>query len=194
MAENQKESYSSPVNQSLKNSRMEYSTWRIWLHPRATKSVLSDYEETITNLRSEAEKMQAEMTRLHQEKDACEAESLSLKGDNDKLRQELSATKLKLRKADAELADRKEAEAKIAEFESVLSRVEDMKRRYEQRISNLRHIVHDMKRASGEPDPEAMELKEIKLDAGNGDDDRRNKQSESDKSDSDWLEELPGQI
>lgn len=174
---------------------MEFSAWKIWLHPQMAGRVLADYENRLDELLTEIGSNKAEIERLLKEKEEAVELAARLEEDNRELGKQLKETREKLEKADEELSDRKEAEEQIAEFESVLTRVEEMKRRYEQRIASLRHIVEDMKKASGEKNPEAMELKEISLDSGR-EVHRQPKRTEKPvkekrESDLNWLEPLP---
>lgn len=97
-----------------------------------------------------------------------------------------------LAEARAELEDRKDAESQIKEFEAVLSKAEDMKRRYEMRISRLQSIIKDMKKASGDCGPEASELAVINMDDSSVSTPASVRvQRHKEERESEWLEELP---
>lgn len=170
-----------------------YSAWKVWCHPGLTAKVLADFEQKLATLASETEAMpgmKADITRignensnLRYELDKERDEVKKLKADIDKLnksilvltgecgRQRNIAKELEREKEalQADLDLRVEAEQQIAEFEKVLQGVEEMKARYERRITRLRQAVTELRaNQSSAPAPKSIR-----------------------QSDSDWLESLP---
>jgi len=135
-------------------------------------------------------------SRLEADNAAAALINSELASRRDMLSTELAAALAAADRLRAELEDRKDTEQQIREFDAVLRRAEDMKRRYETRISRLQGVIRDMKKASGESDPEADEIAVIDMGAGSAGETksvplRKRRQDDGVLSESDWLENLP---
>ena len=173
------------------------------MHPRITRRVMEAHEEEQEALASECGMLRTRLSGLQADLDKLAASgtaqteaNAALAEENNRLEREIDSLRERLEDADKELADRMTTEEQIRQFDAVLSKAEEMKRRYELRISRLRSIIEDMKKASGEKNPEAGELAVINMDT----DIRRSQSRQSrvadvpkkeEQPDSDWLETLP---
>lgn len=112
-------------------------------------------------------------------------------------RAELAASRAETDRLHDELEDRLDTERQIREFDAVLRRAEDMKRRYETRISRLQGVIRDMKKASGKSDPEADEIAVIDMSVNSSAGEketgplRKHNPEDGVMPESDWLENLP---
>jgi len=187
-----------------------FSAWKIWLHPQVTRRVMEAQEEALaaaceesTALRAEAAATAGALAAAREQTSRLEADNAAaalinseLASRRDMLSTELAAALAAADRLRAELEDRKDTEQQIREFDAVLRRAEDMKRRYETRISRLQGVIRDMKKASGESDPEADEIAVIDMGAGSAGETksvplRKRRQDDGVLSESDWLENLP---
>ncbi len=140
---------------------------------------------------------QERISRLEGDNAAAALINTELASRRDTLSAELAAARAAADRLRVELEDRKDTEQQIREFDAVLRRAEEMKRRYEMRISRLQGVIRDMKKASGERDPEADEIAVIDMGGGlpNGKTEtvplRKRQPDDSVRSESDWLENLP---
>lgn len=140
---------------------------------------------------------QERISRLEADNAAAALINTELASKRDTLSAELAAARAAADRLRVELEDRKDTEQQIREFDAVLRRAEEMKRRYEMRISRLQGVIRDMKKASGERDPEADEIAVIDMGGvlPNGKTEtvplRKRQPDDSVRSESDWLENLP---
>lgn len=158
---------------------MGWSAWKIWLHPKVARRVMEDLELAaqtavgaeadssarlqeacleIASLRSEADDARQHCDRLAETNGQLEKEKEALTRRVSELSDELAAAK-------EELLERLDVETQVKEFESMLTKVEQMKAGYERRIERLRHALASARRASGHADSPSSELMEIDMTA-----------------------------
>lgn len=165
----------------------------------AQEEALAAACEESTALRAEAAATAGALAAAREQTSRLEADNAAAALINSELASRRDMLSTELAAADrlrAELEDRKDTEQQIREFDAVLRRAEDMKRRYETRISRLQGVIRDMKKASGESDPEADEIAVIDMGAGSAGETksvplRKRRQDDGVLSESDWLENLP---
>ncbi|MDE5645861.1 MAG: hypothetical protein K2I45_09525 [Muribaculaceae bacterium] len=140
---------------------------------------------------------QERISRLEADNAAAALINTELASKRDTLSDELAASRAETDRLHDELEDRLDTERQIREFDAVLRRAEDMKRRYETRISRLQGVIRDMKKASGKSDPEADEIAVIDMSVNCSACEKepgplRNHHPEDGvMPESDWLENLP---
>lgn len=123
--------------------------------------------------------------------EAAEREVAAERERSEALRCDLSLAIKANEDLSSELADRKDAESQIAEFEGKLARFSAVKERYEARIGKLKAEVARLRKSMSMRDADADELWEIDMDSDTGMARRvrREYDSTADGSD-DWLEQL----
>lgn len=112
----------------------------------------------IASLRSEADDARQHCDRLAETNGQLEKEKEALTRRVSELSDELAAAK-------EELLERLDVETQVKEFESMLTKVEQMKAGYERRIERLRHALASARRDSGHADSPSSELMEIDMTA-----------------------------
>lgn len=155
--------------------------WHVWIHPKRTVAELEELEDSLcdeaqcqADLRTEIEKLQAEIAKGCEEHEALKGEYADMSERRDKLNatvmeltRTLMETRIKLDDSKKELAvanqkledlqheldervkdleDFKEIEKRMPEFEQALGQAEEMKRRYEARIAKLRDRVAELQK------------------------------------------------
>ena len=186
---------------------MEFSAWKIWLHPRLSRRVfeeLSEAAETSESLceRLHREKRELEELKLRREEEALKLEELKLHLEEEKLR--LEEEKLKLRnrveylesrngELQTELENRVDADTRIRAFEKQLEGFQEVKRQYENRIERLRGEIIRLRGMRGPSAPINSDIGEIDMTTGAvrrmGASKRKPEPPKTD--DSDWLKDLP---
>ncbi|MBD5265322.1 MAG: hypothetical protein HDS48_07360 [Bacteroides sp.] len=144
---------------------LRWTVWRVWLHPFKALRRLLETDKTEADLRQRLDET-LEMLEKQRKETSIQSfkvsELLRLLTDTDKRladeHRELEETRLKLTKALDSLAEHKSVDEKLAEFNKELSKVEDLKRRYEKRITELEARLGDArKRLAVADDSELVE-------------------------------------
>lgn len=124
-------------------SRLVYSAWKIWLHPRITRRAMTELEQACQNSGSNrAAQIEALELQLETSRSQLENTREELAG----MREELERTRYELQEARTELAARADTEAQLREFGDILAAAEEMKAHYESRIQLLRNRIIEMKK------------------------------------------------
>ncbi|MCM1369899.1 MAG: hypothetical protein NC204_05950 [Candidatus Amulumruptor caecigallinarius] len=173
---------------------MAFSSWKIFCHPRVARSAMEELEQQLLQLEKkfeETEKRDKERISI------LEEENSSLSWENSELclsREKQSGT---IKSLQREIAERASIDEQLRSFETMLKGVEDMKRRYEARISRLRACIKEMRSERQSPDCTDDELGLIDMSAnpanGVGCDRQRrpdNAGRREEADDSDWMESL----
>jgi len=170
----------------IDNENMEWSAWRVWIHPREALDALdnADIMEKDLNRRLDEAQALVKSHKLEADRLSREMESLAtrLEERDSQLAAshgELQALRNQLAALQSELAERKDVETQIREFDEKLKGVEDMKRGYERRIRDLEMRLRDAE-VRRQRDDAGCEL----LEPGESLTDRRLPAD-------DWLMELP---
>lgn len=135
---------------------INWSAWRVWLHPHVAFRVLN-----------KSEKMEADQSRRLEEAlkliEEQKFECARLTNEVSELRRRYMEkdtlyveTKRALDNALDELKDHEDVERRLAEFDRMLSGVEKMKHNYEKRIRTLEARLRDAKIKSGREDDDEL--------------------------------------
>lgn len=161
---------------------MGFSCWKILLHPKVTVKVMEELEK-------EKEKCAGEMNFLREENARLVESNGTLTHRNEELGSEVERLRRELEEIRAELDERIDTEKQIREFEARLGQFETVKVQYEQRISRLRAKIIDMKKVSGDRNPEADEIAVIDMGTQTMPK-KRVRAVVEERSEEDWLETL----
>lgn len=157
---------------------MGYTAWKIWLHPRATASLLNSMEESVAAAgrlqaeldasREKAADLETRLTSSEAELDARDGQLASFRekydsatAENADLRNLLRHARATQKEAEEEVCRLQEIETNLREFQKMLSNIESMKAGYERRISKLRDLVKTLKSQQGIDDGHSAELQPI---------------------------------
>ena len=142
---------------------MKWTAWRIWRHPKRALMRIEESENIETDLQ---QRLDEALSLLEQQRKETSVQSFRVSelsrrvADTEKrLTDEHSAhaaTKLGLKKALDSLAEHKSVDEKLAEFNNELKKVEEMKRGYEKRITQLESRLADARKRLGEADDREM--------------------------------------
>lgn len=185
---------------------MGYSAWSIWCHPRRAARMMEGLETNVSEssaLCAENAALREELERLRKTEAAAMQERDNAREENERLTQEkadlaaqnamrgqrVSDLERELSGVAAELEEYRDLDSRLREFEELLTRAEDMKRRYEERIARLRARIKEMKTASGDRNPEADELTVI--DMRSASETSHAPEEPEEDTEPDWLEQLP---
>lgn len=131
---------------------IEWSAWRVWLHPHRALDAINeaeamenDYEKRLEEALALIGEQKKECARLTNEVSELSRRCVANEAA-------LSDTRRRLSAALDELADHESVDKKIAEFNKMLEGVEEMKRNYEKRIRTLEARLRDEKKRSGRDD------------------------------------------
>ena len=144
---------------------LRWTAWRVWLHPYKAQRHMEEADSVQDNLQK---RLDEALELLEQQRKATAIQtfrgaelSRQLTEIDKRLadeHRELEETRLKLTKALDSLAEHKSVDEKLAEFEKELSKVEDLKRGYEKRITELEARLGDArKRLAVADDSELVE-------------------------------------
>jgi len=167
---------------------MAFSAWKIWLHPHVAGHAMADLEQTVAEHATEVAKTREAEACLRFEHEALVESNDTLARRNEELEAEVERLRDELADTRAELNERVETEQQIREFETKLSRFDNIKTQYEKRINRLRAKILEMKKASGEESPEADEIAVI--DMRTQPMPKRLEQEVEENPEEDWLETL----
>ena len=176
---------------------MAFSAWKIWLHPQVTRRVMEAQEEALDAAGVQTSRLEADNASVTLINSELASRLDSLGAELTASHAELAASRAETDRLRDELEDRLDTERQIREFDAVLRRAEDMKRRYETRISRLQGVIRDMKKASGKSDPEADEIAVIDMSVNCSACEkepgplRKHHPEDGVMPESDWLENLP---
>lgn len=119
------------------------SAWNVWIHPRRTARCLD-------SLRAELADADSRRALAAQRADDTDALCAQLRDDNERLRQRLSAVENANTRLEAEMKQMKsdeeyqrEVDARLAELDKELRKVDAMKQRYEATIAALKERLVD---------------------------------------------------
>lgn len=142
---------------------LKWTAWRIWRHPKRALMCIEESENVETDLQ---QRLDEAMLLLEQQRKETSLQSFRVAElsrrlaetekrltDEHRVHEE---TKLKLTKALDSLAEHKSVDEKLEEFNTELKKVEDMKRSYEKRISQLESRLADARKRLGEADDREM--------------------------------------
>lgn len=184
---------------------MGFSGWKIWWHPRLTRKVMEELEQTasqVESLQSEIEQLRSELAeerganaQARFEYDALVSSNESLAQRNAELSDSVERITAELLRVRHELDERKSTEEQLREFHEKMDKAVEMKQHYEQRIHRLRAKIIELKRdAEGAHQLESDLLGPIDMMAAPPQT-ASNPKSEERKAaelpdDSDWIESL----
>ena len=122
---------------------LNWTPWRVWAHPCKACKAITDAGMTEMNLDN---KLKEALEFADRQRTECQRLTVDMAEMSRRLLQvesELASTRAELSKARAILDEQESVDIKLAEFNRMLSKVEDMKRSYEKRISTLEARLRD---------------------------------------------------
>ena len=131
---------------------LNWTPWRVWAHPCKACKAITDAGMTEMNLDN---KLKEALEFADRQRTECQRLTVDMAEMSRRLLQvesELASTRAELSKARAILDEQESVDIKLAEFNRMLSKVEDMKRSYEKRISTLEARLRDARARLGKED------------------------------------------
>lgn len=126
-----------PDNRENQQSR-EWTAWKVWRHPRLALDALDESVITQLILEQRLHETGGKLGDCDAETERLEAEVATLRKSLKESQSELAETKKLLANALEELEELRIVDEKLAEFDRKLAKTEEMKARYEARITALK--------------------------------------------------------
>lgn len=171
------------------------SACKIWFCPRKAARRMNELEGEREEISARLTAAEADAAQLREAFESMRESSDALLNENESLRTSLDSLEKEnvgLQRDNKALRDKlahyAETSSRVQEIERMLGRMEEVKTRYEQRISRLRDYIAAMKSASAAVNGEADEMREIDMRDGYFSPGSSSRMSEPENN---WLESLP---
>lgn len=129
---------------------MRWTAWKVWTHPELSLDILENYyldserkEAGILQLTGECTALRDENARLLETQNKLSAEISAVEKENSILKEEAVQLKKELETVRKHLRHQQEIDDELREYDRRLTGIIDMKRKYEQRISELENRLEE---------------------------------------------------